>query len=205
MRNEAIVTPFARIFARRLGRVEVKALDDCPDDGEIIDMVLGGDTVMFGVLVKRYEDFVFAFARGILLSDERAEDVSQEVFIRAYRSLRGFERKSSFKTWLYRIAYNTSMSFLKKDANYGDPINDLDLEISRKDSTPPSTRYLLRKIIDKLDPELRAVIIYHYFDDLKYDEIAEVTGSPIGTVKVRLFRAKHELKKLLEKYALYMR
>jgi RNA polymerase sigma factor (sigma-70 family) len=205
MRNEAIGTSFSRIFARKLGPVEVKALGDCPADGEIIDMVLAGDTVMFGVLVKRYEDFVFAFARGMLLSDEQAEDVSQEVFIRAYRSLKGFERKSSFKTWLYRIAYNTSMSFLKRNVNYSDSINDLEAEISRKDSTPPSTRYLLRKIIDKLNPELRAVIIYHYFDDLKYEEIAEVTGCPIGTVKVRLFRAKHELKKLLEKYALYMR
>jgi RNA polymerase sigma-70 factor, ECF subfamily len=199
MSNEAYVTSLARTFLGRAAVVKAKASNDSFADEEIINLVAHGDTEAFGILVRRYEDFVFTLARGIVGSEEQAKDISQEVFLRAYRALRRFEKKSCFKTWLYRIAYNTSLSHLKKMPNNMESIEDSIREIESHDSGPHPAKYLLRKLINKLNPELKAVIIFHYYDDLKYEEIAEILDCPIGTVKVRLFRAKHELKKAMGK------
>jgi RNA polymerase sigma factor (sigma-70 family) len=204
MNSEAFVTSISRTFSGRLTAANSKVLTDSRSDEEVIDLVSDGDTESFGILVRRYEDFVFTLVRGIVLSDELARDISQEVFLRAYRALRRFEKKSSFKTWIYRIAYNTSMNHLKNMDNKTVSLDDSAGEIKIENNAPHHARYALRKLIDKLSPELKAVIIFHYYDDLKYEEIAEILNCPIGTIKVRLFRAKHELKKLWENHAIYL-
>ncbi len=196
MSNEAYVTSLAKTFLRRTGAVRARASSDYYYDEEIIGFVANGDSEAFSILVRRYEDFVFTLARGLVKSEDEARDVSQEVFLRAYRALSHFERKSGFKTWLYRIAYNTSMTHIKKMPNNMESIEDNTREIENHNSVHHPAKYYLRKLIDKLNPELKAVIIFHYYDDLKYEEIAEILNCPIGTVKVRLFRAKHELRKL---------
>jgi RNA polymerase sigma-70 factor, ECF subfamily len=204
MSDEIYVSSFAKTFLGRAAVIKARVPNDTPADEDIIDLVASGDTEAFGILVKRYEDFVFTLVRGLVISEEQARDISQEVFLRAYRALRRFERKSSFKTWLYRIAYNTSMSHLKRMHNNVESIQDLNLEQEQRSSVPHPAKYLLRRLIDKLNPELKAVVIFHYYDDLKYEEIAEILDCPLGTVKVRLFRAKHELKKLWENNAIFL-
>lgn len=198
MRDEALSAlitetgiPKARAITGALGALS---------DEEIIGHVCDGDSEAFGLLVRRHEDFVFTLARGIVLSDDAARDIAQEVFLRAYRAIRRFEKRSSFKTWLYRIAYNTSMSHLKRL----EKTTELDEGATDKqaaDSEAQPLRLALRKLIEMLKPELKAVVIFHYFDDLKYEEIAEIMNCPLGTVKVRLFRAKHDLQILWERYA----
>jgi RNA polymerase sigma-70 factor (ECF subfamily) len=204
MNGEAIVTSIVKVFTGLAVRETSKAMADSRSDEAIIDLVTSGNTEAFGILVKRYDDFVFTLARGIVLSDDLAKDITQEVFLRAYRAIRRFEKKSSFKTWLYRIAYNCSMSHLKNMDNKVESLDDQKTEIGADNPGLHPAKFAIRKLIDKLKPELKAVIIFHYYDDLKYEEIAEILGCPIGTVKIRLFRAKHELKELWEKHAVYM-
>jgi RNA polymerase sigma-70 factor, ECF subfamily len=204
MSDQVYVSSLAKTLLGRAPVVKAKAPDITLADEDIIDLVAAGDTQAFGLLVRRYEDFVFTLIRGLVISEEQAKDISQEVFLRAYRALRRFEKKSSFKTWLYRIAYNTSMSHLKRTHDNLKSIEDLYSENEQKSFAPHAAKYLLRRLIDKLSPELKAVIIFHYYDNLKYEEIAEILDCPLGTVKVRLFRAKHELKKLWENNAIFL-
>lgn len=173
-------------------------------DDEIIGLVRDGDTNSFGLLVRRYEDFVYTLVRGIVLSDETAKDVAQETFLRAYRGIRRFQSKSSFKTWLYRIAYNTSMSHLKERAVKTEPVNEEIEPAATRNGGALALKITLQRLIGLLKPELKAVMIFHYYDDLKYEEIAAIMNCPVGTVKVRLFRAKHELRKLWDRYAIQL-
>lgn len=123
--------------------------------------------------------------------------------MRAYRGIRRFEKRSSFKTWLYRIAYNTSMSHLKRLEKMAECDDNIIGETADY-SSGQALRMTLKKLIEQLKPELKAVVIFHYFDDLKYEEIAEIMGCPVGTIKIRLFRAKHDLKELWERYAVQL-
>ena len=170
-------------------------------DEFIIEAVCDGDTKKFEELVLRYQDFVYALVFNIVKTEESAKDVVQEVFLRVYKSIRRFERKSSFKTWLYRIAFNTALAHLKREKPLA-AIEDQELSDSMvKPAKDHTLKLTLDKLIAKLKPELQAVIMFHYYDDLKYEEIAEVLDCPLGTVKIRLYRAKFELKKLWELYA----
>jgi RNA polymerase sigma-70 factor (ECF subfamily) len=170
-------------------------------DEQVIERVTAGDTEAFGLLVRKYEDFVYTLARGLVASDIAAADIAQETFLRAYRAMRRFEKKAAFKTWLYRIAYNVAMNYLKKAKRSVPPAESDEDGITQSDVST-ATRLLLKRLIDMMRPEYRAMIMLHYYDDLKYEEIAEVLNCPLGTVKVRLYRAKIELRALWEKYAI---
>jgi RNA polymerase sigma-70 factor, ECF subfamily len=199
MSEDALVSKLTSAISGELESTIVAVVPDRDNDAAIIDSVCNGDSEAFGLLVRRYEDFVFTLVRGLVNSDEAAEDVTQEIFLRAYRAIRRFEKKASFKTWLYRIAYNTSMSYLaRKKQKQETEISDT---IPAAEGTDYGLRQSMLKLVNYLKPELKAVVIFHYYDDMKYEEIAEVLNCPVGTVKIRLYRAKHELKKLWEKYA----
>jgi RNA polymerase sigma-70 factor, ECF subfamily len=200
MSEDALVSKLTSAISGELESTIVAVVPDRDNDAAIIDSVCNGDSEAFGLLVRRYEDFVFTLVRGLANSDEAAEDVTQEIFLRAYRAIRRFEKKASFKTWLYRIAYNTSMSYLaRKKQKQETEISDT---IPAADGTDFGLKQSMLKLVNYLKPELKAVVIFHYYDDMKYDEIAEVLNCPVGTVKIRLYRAKHELKKLWDKYAI---
>ncbi len=201
MKYDLITSAIARPFVRKRS---AKAWDKghLPDsDTQIINSVREGETDAFGELVRKYEDFVFALILGLVHSEDTAKDVAQEVFLRAYRGIRRFELKSSFKTWLYRIAHNTAISHLNREKAKTRIDIDQATEPAFDTRGRQSLRLTLEKLIRLLKPDHRSVIILHYYDDLKYEEIAEVMDCPIGTVKIRLYRAKHELKKLWAKYA----
>ena len=193
--ESAIPRPIAGIMAGAPIRRAVTA----DPDSEIIEAIRDGDIEAFGNLVNRYEDFVYTLVMGIVRSEDMARDIAQETFLRAYRGIRRFELRSSFKTWLYRIAHNTAMSHIKRERKEVGEIAAPEPYIDTVSNQ--SLKLTLEKLIGKLKPELRSVIIFHYYDDLKYEEIAEVLQCPIGTVKIRLYRAKFELKKLWVKYA----
>jgi len=196
---------FESVIARPLAgfktgsRVKKTVFTD--SDDEILLTVREGDTDAFGKLATRYEDFVFTLVLGLVRSEEMAKDITQETFLRAYRGIRRFELRSSFKTWLYRIAHNTAMSHLNRE-NMNRGLTKIERMGSSIDSSRDQTlKLMLEQLLGKLKPELRSVIIFRYYDDLKYEEIAEILNCPIGTVKIRLYRAKHELKKLWARYA----
>lgn len=172
-----------------------------PDD-IIVEEIKDGNPEAFGTLVRRYEDFVYTLIIGIVRSPEMAKDVSQEVFLRVYKSIRRFEKRSNFKTWLYRIAYNTALAHLAREKSMTERANTVETLLVDDSYRHKSDRITLEKIIGMLRQEYRAVIILYYYENLKYEEISEVLECPVGTVKVRLFRAKYELKQLWSKYAI---
>lgn len=198
MDDQAFAATISRLIGRKLSLGTTLSEINSLTDESLIDLTCQGHTEAFSLLVTRHENFIYTMVRGMLLSSEQAEDVTQEVFLRAYRAIRRFEKKSSFKTWIYRIAYNTSLSHLKRIRLdfQAEPVR----EIEPVGSASQPAKAAVRKLVEQLKPELKAVIMMHYYDDLKYEEIAEVLGCPIGTVKIRIFRAKNELKKLWTKY-----
>jgi len=138
---------------------------------------------------------------------EDAEDTAQEVFIKAYRSLNGFKRNSSFSTWLFSIAYNACIDILRKKKLVIVPIaghdEDSKNQIAELASNEPSVeeevlmnerKNAVHKAIAKLKPEYRTVILLREIDGLSYDEIASVLNIPLGTVKSYISRARDELR-----------
>lgn len=179
---------------------------DHNQDQHEIDAIINGDTKVFAILVDRYKHMVFTLAMKILRNREEAEEVSQDVFLKVYQQLRTFKGDSKFSTWIYRIAYNRSLDYLKKQGR--------SLNVSTID---PSIEYKFEPydhMLDELDarqrkttikaaiselPENDAVIItLHYFEELSLNEIAAVMGLEANTVKVRLFRSRKRLAELLK-------
>jgi RNA polymerase sigma-70 factor (ECF subfamily) len=183
------------------------------DDRRLIAEVLAGNTAAFGELVVRYQDRLFNVAYRVLDNADDAADVVQDVFVNAYQSLKSFKGDSELFTWLYRIAFNTAISFKRRrrgmvrlDGHGGgdDGRGGIDPEDRSTDTAPEADmersedERVLGEAMAKLSPEHRTVLVLKDIDGLKYEEIAEVMGVPIGTVRSRLHRARLELKGLLD-------
>ncbi|MGF1559235.1 MAG: RNA polymerase sigma factor [Flavobacteriaceae bacterium] len=171
-----------------------------------IDAIINGDTRVFAILVDRYKHMVFTLAMKILKNREEAEEVSQDVFLKVYQQLKTFKGDSKCSTWIYRIAYNRSLDYLKKQ---GRSLNAMTLDSAMEYQFDTHDNVLLeldvmdrktaiRAAIGKL-PENDAVIItLHYFEELSLKEISEVMSLEANTIKVRLFRSRKRLAELLK-------
>jgi len=204
MKQNSATSAISDIIGQKRLKIAEKRAEFADPDISVIQEIRGGNCEAFGVLVKRYEDFIYTLIFGLIKSGEEAKDITQEVFLRAYRSIRRFEQRSSFKTWLYRIAYNTAMAHLAREKKVAEreenaAFNPVDVTYKGY-----NTRIFLEKIIAKLKPEYRAVIILFYYEDMKYEEIAEALDCPVGTVKIHLYRAKYELMQLWRKYGIQL-
>lgn len=172
--------------------------------------VKAGDERAFETLVLRYQDRVFSFCRRFLGDRAEAEDVAQEVFLALYRSADDFRGESAFSTWLLRIAKNQSLNRLKYLDRRGrlgrrslDEISEEKLNASEEGraerDSPVSlvegneTVEIVRRAISTLAPDHRLVVVLRDVEDLSYEEIAKVTGLPVGTVKSRVHRARAAL------------
>jgi RNA polymerase sigma-70 factor, ECF subfamily len=180
-------------------------------DSDHIKEAKAGNKAAFGKLVDRYYDMVYAVAFGILSSREAALDTAQEVFIKAYKEIGNFEGKSKFKTWVYRIAVNAAIDEGRKRR----PSQSLDATDASDDDDRPAViitdhkpgprdkaaqkelRVLLDKAIQELSPEHRAVIVLREWEELSYEDIAEMLGIQMGTVMSRLFYARKKLGEIL--------
>ena len=173
-----------------------------------------GDSDAFEQLVKKYERFVYTTVCYLIKNREDAFDVSQEVFLRIYRSLASFRGDSSFATWLYRICKNACFDFLRKNAKhhadisttlYDENEDDTILEIPDSSrATDPEAAYeqleqkeAIRFAITRLSPEHREIILLRDLEGYSYIEISEMLEMEQGTVKSRLSRARQALKNIL--------
>jgi RNA polymerase sigma-70 factor (ECF subfamily) len=175
------------------------------EDIELVRSVKTGDPCSFGTLVDRYSGFVFGVIRSMIFDPNVEEDIAQETFIQVFRNIGRFREDSQFKTWLYRITYNQCLSHLrKKKRNNCDPYLVETDNLVDTCACPEAIHQrnelkdILSSIIKQLPPQHRAILHLYYYEGIQYDEISEMTGLPIGTVKSHLFRAKervrHELK-----------
>jgi RNA polymerase sigma-70 factor (ECF subfamily) len=184
-------------------------------DLELVRLTKGGDSEAFGELVRRYESKVYRLARRMTDSREDAEDVLQEAFIKAFRSISGFKGKSKFSTWLYRITVN--LALMKRRArkhiieSLDEPIATKDGDI-RRDVGDPSgdpltllilkeSREMLDKAMDDLYPSSRAVFVLRHIEGMSTEETGEVLDISLAAVKSRLHRARHALRAKLTRLA----
>jgi RNA polymerase sigma-70 factor (ECF subfamily) len=171
------------------------------DDDYYIKKTLEGDSNSFSVLVERYQNMVFALALKMLKHREESEEVSQDTFIKVYKSLSKFNGESKFSTWIYRIAYNSCLDRIKKNSKYNNnvEINEITSnEISHTESIFDSLENKERSIIvkqcmDKLPEDERIIIHLFYFEELSLKEIVGIVSMTEGNVKVKLFRARKKL------------
>lgn len=167
-----------------------------------------GHSDHFEELVRRYQRQITAYVFRIVNSHDAALDVTQEVFIKVYNSLDKYSPDYKFSTWLYRIAHNASIDFLRRNSV---PLHSLEveskegvfqIEIESPRPTPEEDRQRsewrseIEAVVRCLPSAYRELIVLRHGRDLRYDEIAEITGLPLGTVKNRLFRAREMMREL---------
>lgn len=176
-------------------------------DIELIEQALAGNQAAYADLVKRHQRFVFTLAMRFSKNREDAEEIAQDCFIKAYRSLSAFQRQSKFSTWLYSIVYTTAMTFLRKKRVDTDSIDDENTYIQLENSSSShdvnsaenkSRSYYLNQAITQLMPDDAAIITLFYMGEQSLDEIGKTLGIETNTVKVKLFRARQRLKEKLE-------
>lgn len=179
-----------------------------PDDRRLIADCLAGRPAAFGDLVRRYQDRLFNSVLRLVDQPTDAADVVQDAFLNAYQNLESFKGDAEFFTWLYRVAFNAAVSRRRKNR----PIGSLDAGAGGESFEPADDSEGIRpgELMERgedfaavhaglklLSPEHRAVLVMKDIDGLKYEQIAEITGVPIGTVRSRLHRARLELRELL--------
>lgn len=179
-------------------------------DNEVIEAVLGGDRDVFGQLVERYQKGLVTYIYHMIHSYEEALELSQDVFIKVFKSLDRFDGTYKFSTWLYRIASNHTIDFIRKrkmDTSSIDEREDNpDLAPFRivSGTLAPDEAYsnkvLLKRVkeaMEDLPPSYRELILLRHFNFRSYEAMAKITGLPLGTVKNRIFRARKMLMKKL--------
>jgi RNA polymerase sigma-70 factor, ECF subfamily len=178
------------------------------DEAELIERAKHGDSQAFGILVERYQRRVIGVALAVVHNQDDALELAQETFVRAYENLPKFESRSSFSTWLYRIAANLAIDFWRREGRHvvlrgEDAENELRrIPSERGDSFRAASRgeisERLSKALEELTPEHRTVILLREVEGLSYDEISEVLQCPRGTVMSRLHYARNRLRGLLK-------
>jgi RNA polymerase sigma-70 factor (ECF subfamily) len=178
-------------------------------DAELISAVKNGDSASFEPLVQKYQARVFATARRYARRESEVEDIVQEVFIKAFQKLDGFRGEAPFEHWLMRLAVRTCYDFLREHqrnretvfSELTEPESDwLDRFVVQPDSAgeeAEAARQLVDKILERLTPPARLVITLLEIEERSVKEIARLTGWPISLVKVRAFRARAEMRKIL--------
>jgi RNA polymerase sigma-70 factor (ECF subfamily) len=179
-------------------------------DERLVELSLDGDEGAFGILVRRYQRRLTAFLSQLVGDIELARELSQEAFIRAWSALERFNPKYRFSTWLFRIAHNLGIDQLRRRRLQTTPLYRTDSEGDEVEVVVPDlekdplghleNRALaseLRQVIDGLRPEYRELVLLRHFGGLSYQEIADFTEMPLGTVKNKLFRAHSVLRRAL--------
>ena len=181
-----------------------------PSDTELIAAVRKGDVSQFEPLITRYQPRVFATARRYARREDEIQDIVQEVFIKAFQKLDSFRAEAPFEHWLMRLAVRTCYDFLRAhQRNRETTLTDLsDPEVDwlerfaagpeDNSKNTDAARALIERVMAQLSPEARLVITLLEIEDRSVKEIAQITGWSVPLVKVRAFRARAQMKKILE-------
>ena len=188
--------------------------DKAKHDYELVKLAIDGDQKAFEELFKRYRDAIYFMLLKMVNNKIDAEDLTYEAFGKAFRNLRQYSPRFAFSTWLFKIASNNCIDFLRKKRNNTISLDGKDVDESERtvlmtlpaDVLNPEQEYikaqkavLMRNEVAKLKERYRRLIELRYFKEYSYEEIANELDLPLGTVKAQLFRARELLFKLLKK------
>ncbi len=192
------------------------ATPSLPEDAALVLRSQGGDLAAFDLLIRRHQERVYATVYHMTANHEDAADLTQETFIKAYNALPGFKGDSGFFTWIYRIAVNRTLNFLKQRRNRTHHLslndidfnaeNDPDLVALSSEKTPQRDLNLtelqekLNNALLKLSESHRMVVVLHDIQGIPHEEIARIMECNTGTVRSRLFYARQQLQGLLSDY-----
>lgn len=182
-------------------------------DDQLVDLSLKDDN-NFYYLMKRYEKKIDSYIRRIAnINRESAEDILQEVFIKVYKNLHGFNKNFKFSSWIYRIAHNEMISYLRKNRKALEALSlDIDgpdheslmnlladtLDIEEEHISREKVE-IIRRIFAELPPKYREVLVLRYLEEQSYDEISDILKKPPGSVATLINRAKSNFKKIMQR------
>ena len=169
-----------------------------------INQVKRGEVEAFSWLVDTYRDMVYTICLRMLTNEADAEEAAQDVFVKAYRNIQGFQGKSKFSTWLYRIAYNQCISVIRKKVKMIDLVDEVtEEEVNEGDINALDTlsaqergRYL-QLAIEALPETDGVVVTLFYYDELSLDEIAEITGLTSSNIRIKLHRSRKKMYRVI--------
>ena len=177
-------------------------------DGELIAKAISGREDTFEELVRRYQRPITTYVYRMLGNYDAALDVTQEVFIKVYNSMSRYSSDYRFSTWLYKISHNAAIDYLRRHSRYEQSLETesadgaYQLQFESKSPSPERVREQsewreeIATVVKRLPTGYRELILLRHTRDLSYDEIAEITGLPLGTVKNRLFRAREMMREM---------
>ncbi len=175
----------------------------------LIDRILAGDRNLYATLVDKYKSYAYTLAMKVLENRSDAEEAAQDAFIKAFHYLKGFNKQAKFSTWLYRIVFNTAISYKRKRKPAFQSIENSIIEYSERadhKTEQDDKQVFILKAMDKLNETDRLVIQLFYIKEFSMEEVADMMGQNINTIKVRIHRARlrlaDELKGLLKQEAL---
>jgi RNA polymerase sigma-70 factor (ECF subfamily) len=188
----------------------IKLSDKALQDYELVKTALSGDEKAFARLLARYKDAIYFMLLKMVNNRSDAEDLTLEAFGKAFKNLHQYTPTYAFSTWLFKIASNNCIDFLRKKKGIYLPIDNNEndsLEIIKLPAKEPNPEeklirqqkaILLRKVVRRLKPRYQNLVELRYFREFSYEEIAKELNLPLGTVKAQLFRAREMLFKMIE-------
>jgi RNA polymerase sigma-70 factor (ECF subfamily) len=180
-------------------------------DAELVVRTAAGSHDDFEELVRRYQRPIISYIYRMLGSHDAALDVSQEVFIKVYNSIERYSSEYKFSTWLYRIAHNAAIDHLRRNSVHAQSLEmeghdgayELQIESAVRNPEQEQERSEriteIEEVISGMPPAYRELLLLRHARELTYEEMVEVTGLPLGTVKNRLFRAREMMREILLK------
>lgn len=171
----------------------------------MVSIIQKGDTDKFGLIIDRYQQKLFWYIKRLVNQrDDEVEDLVAEVMVAAYRNIMGFDVKKKFSSWIYRIAHNKAIDFIKRKKNKTVDIEDFEellpdnKKLLEEVEIEKEEKKKVRSAISKLELNYREVIMLYFFEERSYEEISEILHVPQSNVGVLLFRAKKRLKAIYD-------
>ena len=186
--------------------MEVNKLNINSEDSDIIESFVNGNESAFNYLVLKYQRKIYWVIRKMVLDHDDADDITQEVFVKLFKSLKDFRGESSFYTYLYKIAINYSLNHLKKQKKVTERTKDLDDESFKLSSgdalqdvnyDDASMKKVLTEAIKLLPEQQRAVFNLRFFENLSYEEISKIMNKSVGGMKANYFHAVKKIEEIL--------
>jgi len=171
-------------------------------DKQLIQTFIDGDQIAFRSLVLRYQDHMFSVCMSVLKNRDEAQEATQDTFLKVHRAIKSYNSESKFSSWLYKIAYRTSLDYLRKRKSTSDldSINSgyLGFEDSKSNSLEnQELSHLLLKAMDSMPEDESVLIRMFYLEEMSIKELEEITGMGKSNIKVKLFRARKKLSNIL--------